>query len=58
MIGGGEGIDLVKMVALNPVLKLTRFVAGVFADFKHGDNDNFYGDGVGLGISKCEGGKE
>jgi hypothetical protein len=50
VVGGGEGIDLVEVIALDPVLKLAGFVAGVFADFKHGDYDYFYGDGAGLGV--------
>jgi hypothetical protein len=48
VIGGGERIDLVEMIALDPVLKLAGLVAGVFADFKHGDDDDFYGNGVRL----------
>jgi hypothetical protein len=49
MVGGGEGIDLIEVIALNPVLKLAGFVACIFADFKHGDDDYFYGDEAGLG---------
>jgi hypothetical protein len=48
MICGGKGIDLVEMIPFNPVLKLAGLVAGVFANFKHGDYDDFYGDGEGL----------
>jgi len=48
VVGGGERIDLVEMIALDPVLKLAGLVACVLSDFKHGNYDDFYGNGVRL----------
>ncbi|MEK6397908.1 MAG: hypothetical protein V4734_07470 [Terriglobus sp.] len=35
------------MFAFDPVLELAGHVSGVFADFKHGDDDDFNGDLLG-----------
>jgi len=37
------------MIALDPVLKLAGLVACVLSDFKHGNDDDFYGNGVRFG---------
>jgi hypothetical protein len=36
------------MIALNPVLQLSGLIAGVLANFKHGDDDDFDGNGLRL----------
>jgi len=48
VISGGEGKDLIEVIAFDPVLKLAGFVAGVIAYFEHGDYNDFYGDGFGF----------
>jgi len=45
VISSGERVDVIEMISLDPVLKLSGLVAGVGSDFKHGDYYNFYGDG-------------
>jgi hypothetical protein len=44
----GKGKDAVEVLPLDPVLKFAGFVAGVVADFKGGDDDDFDGDRDGL----------
>jgi hypothetical protein len=44
MIGGGERVDAVEVVALHPILQLARSIAGVVAYFEHGDNDDLHLD--------------
>ena len=57
VVGGGERVDVVEVVAFDPVLELAGSVAGVFAGLKHGDDDNFDGDGGwGLGVELWQGG--
>ena len=41
------------MIALDPVLKFAGLIAGVLADFKHGDDDYLDLDGPRLG--ECDG---
>ena len=40
----GKGHALVEVFALDPCLELARGVAGIFADFKGGDDDDLDGD--------------
>ena len=44
MIAGCEGIDLVEVVAFNPVLEFAGCVAGVSALLEHGDHHNLHGN--------------
>ena len=56
VIAGGKRIDLVEMIALDPVLEFAGLVAGVLADFEHGDDDDLDRDGARLGgCDGCEG---
>ena len=45
VIGGGHGINLVEVIALDPVLKFAGMIAGVLADFEHGDDHDLDRDG-------------
>jgi len=54
MVAGGERIDAVEVVALNPILQLAGLVAAVRAYFKHGYYDDLYGDGAWFGTG-CRG---
>ena len=53
MITGREREDLIEVLALYPELVFAGSVAGVFAAFEHGDDDDFdlnwLADGRGLG---------
>jgi hypothetical protein len=40
VIAGRQGIDAVEMIALDPILQLTRLIACVLADFEHGHDDD------------------
>jgi len=44
MIAGGERKDLIEVLALHPELIFAGSVAGVFAAFEHGDDDDFDGN--------------
>ncbi len=49
VVAGGERVDAVEMIALDPVLKFAGLVAGVLADFKHGNDDDLDRNGARLG---------
>ena len=49
VVAGGQRINLVEMIALDPVLEFAGLIAGVLADFKHGDDDDLDLDGARLG---------
>jgi hypothetical protein len=36
------------MIALDPILQLAGLIAGVFAQFEHGDDNDFDGNGLWL----------
>jgi hypothetical protein len=50
VVAGWEGIDLVEMIALHPILEFAGLIAGILADFKHRDDDDLYLDWARLGI--------
>jgi hypothetical protein len=53
VVGGGEWVDGVEVVALDPILQFAGLVAGVLAYLKHGYYDNLYGDGARFGGGEC-----
>jgi hypothetical protein len=48
VVSGREWVDVVEMIAFYPILQFTGLVACVLADFKHGDDDYFDGNGCGV----------
>jgi hypothetical protein len=40
MIAGGQRINLIEMIAFDPILKFAGLIAGVLSDFEHCD-DNY-----------------
>ena len=44
VVSGGHGKHQIEMFALDPKLKFSRCVAGIFAALKHGDHHDFDGD--------------
>ena len=46
MIAGGERINLIEMIAFDPVLEFAGLIASVLADFEHGDDDDLDLDGA------------
>ena len=49
MIAGGQRQNLIEMFAVDPELEFAGRVAGIFAALEHGDDDNFYLDGLWRG---------
>jgi hypothetical protein len=49
VISRRERVDAIEVIAFNPILQLSRLVAGIFANFKHGHDDDLHRNGTRRG---------
>ena len=57
-IAGGQRIDAVKVLALNPEVKFARSIGSSTAVLPHGDDDDLHGNAGGLSQKRERGKKE